>query len=150
MCYIYMRDRGSLRSPLSALRSPRERSAHVGAWSPPPPPPRSPDARPHQRACGLLPRRPYPASKGRTSDCTLGFSALHRASGAFRWRASVRVYSVLGSGVRFCVRGSRAMPLWPAAGVRGAPSWYAVVFLSCQPSALLRRFLGGHVCELDH
>jgi hypothetical protein len=133
-----MRDRGSLRaslrSPLSALRASEAPTSGRGRHRHRRPAARTPDPTKGPVACCRAAHTLRPKGARATALWVSRLSTARPASGAFRWRASVRVYSVLGSGVRFCVRGSRAMPLWPAAGVRGAPSWYAVVFLSCQPA----------------
>jgi hypothetical protein len=87
-----------------------------------------------QRACGPLLSRPLPASQGCATALWFSRSALHRASGAWRWR-SVRAYSRCWgprrAGARFCFRGSRASHAPVASRCRMRCLWCTVASLSC-------------------
>ena len=97
----------------------RERSAHVGA---PPPLPRSPGC----GGGGTQPKGLWPPAEPPTPcvpgvcGCALFFSALHLASerpGGGEACVRIRCWGPRRADARFCFRGSRAMPLWPAAVV---------------------------------
>jgi hypothetical protein len=85
-----------------------------------------------QRACGPLLSRPLPASQGRaTALCFSLLSTARPAPACGEACVRTRCWGPRRAGERFCFRGSRAMPLWPAAGVCGAslsyhPSSFAV------------------------
>jgi hypothetical protein len=127
-----------------SLHSPR---AKRSCWRGVPPALPQPTARAagrgggrRQRASGPLPSRPLlPASQGHAT--VLSFSLLSTvrptpAGGeACVGTPGTRCWGPRRVGARFCFRGSRAMPLWPAAGVCGASGvmWPLSFSLSCHP-----------------
>jgi hypothetical protein len=127
----------------------RERSAHVGAAGT--------GGRRQTKGRMWPPAEPPTPCGPRAYDCALVFSALHRASGACRWRSvracvRTRCLDPRRAGARFCFRGSRAMPPPVASRWRMRCLWYAVASLSCHPRTTWRA--GGVArcvtCEQEH
>jgi hypothetical protein len=125
----------------------RERSAHVGASPPALPQPRlrgrGGAAKGPVAPCRAAHASLLPASQGCTTALWVSLLSTARQAPAAGYGACVRTqcWGPRRASARFCFRGSRAMPLWPAAG------WpYAVPLVCCGlfelPPVLLRRFLG--------
>jgi hypothetical protein len=155
----------SLRGGGLIVKAPLHLVRAIYAWpllSPPPRPPprglgwlrgRGGAAKGPGCGCGPLPSRPLLAPcVPRAYDCVLIFrrpSTVRPTPAGGEACVRTRCWGLRRAGARFCFRGGRAMPLWPAAGVCGRCLWCDVASLSCHPCSFAVS-LAGHVSELGH